>query len=292
MDHIPVLLKETIESLDPKPNENFIDCTFGRGGHTRALLERTAPNGILIGLDWDAQSLEDFKDKNSKEYDSRLILENLNFADIERAEAIKRVQKIDGILFDLGMSSWHIDDSAKGFSFSKNEPLDMRYSRDNPVTAANLVNTATAAELEKIFNDYGEEKAARKIAAAIVKARSQKKIETTSQLAAIIARIAGPVQKTQSLARVFQALRVAVNREFKNIENGLEGGLRLLHPGGRLAVISFHSLEDRIVKNKFRGWEKEGLVKLLNDKPIIPSVEEVEQNSRSRSSKLRAVIKL
>ncbi len=290
MPHIPVLLKETIELLDPKPNDNFIDCTFGRGGHSAAILEKTAPEGIVIGLDWDNESLESFLDENRGKMSQRLILENLNFAQVGQAAGIGRLKKIDGVLFDLGMSSWHVDESAKGFSFSKNEPLDMRYDRENPLTAARIVNEWSAPDLEKIFCDYGEEKRARKIANDIAKARSQKPIETTAQLAAIIARIAGP-QKVQSGARVFQALRIAVNREFENIEQGLDQAFGIMVPGARMAVITFHSLEDRIVKNKFRELVSQGKANLINGKPITPADEEVSRNPRARSAKLRAIVK-
>jgi len=289
--HIPVLLKETIAALDPKPNENFIDCTFGLGGHSAAILEKTAPFGIVIGLDWDNESLESFKAKNYDKFKDRLILKNLNFAQVAQARS-GGVKKIDGMLFDLGMSSWHIDESEKGFSFSKGEPLDMRYDSANPLSAAKIINEWAGPDLKKIFKDYGEEKLAKKIAAAIVKARSQKRIETTSQLAAIISRIVPLSQKNPSLARVFQSLRIAANHEFENIEQGLEQGFEMLAPGGRMAVISFHSLEDRIVKNKLKELVASGSAKLVNEKPIVPNADEMAQNPRARSAKLRAAEKI
>jgi len=290
MTHIPVLLEETIAVLNPKPNENFIDCTFGRGGHTRVLLEKTAPNGIVIGLDLDAQSLESYRAENI--VDARLVLENINFADIDRSEAIKRVSPINGILYDLGMSSWHIDDSKKGFAFSKDEALDMRYDQNDSVTAASLVNSAPAAELEKIFSEYGQERHARKIAKAIETARRQKKIETAGHLALIVSRVITPAQKNASLARIFQALRIAVNRELENVERGLAAGFEIVSPGGRMAVIAFHSLEDRIVKLKFRELVAQGRARLVLEKPAAPTESEVASNPRSRSAKLRAIEKI
>jgi len=290
MAHIPVLLEETIALLDPKSNENFIDCTFGRGGHARVLLEKTAPKGIVIGFDMDGDSLADYKANNA--VPDRLILENLNFADISRSEAVKSVVPISGILYDLGMSSWHIDESKKGFSFSKDEALDMRYDRNDPVTAASIVNEKPAAELERIFSEYGEERDSRKIAKAIEAARRQKRIENAGQLAAIISKIAGPRQKNASLARIFQALRIAVNRELENVERGITGGFEVLAPGGRMAVITFHSLEDRIVKMKFRELAAAGRARLINEKPTAPGGEETAINPRSRSAKVRAIEKI
>jgi len=218
MSHIPVLLEETIRALDPKPGKNFIDCTFGRGGHSRAILEMTAPDGRVLGLDWDAQSLENYRASNPAL--ERLTLENLNFAELACSEAVKKFARIDGILFDLGMSSWDIDESGKGFAFSKDEPLDMRYDTLAPVTAAQIINEASAAELEKIFSEYGQERNAQKIAKAIIAVRTAKKIETTGQLAAIISKIVPPARRNASLARIFQALRLAVNRELEMLKKG------------------------------------------------------------------------
>lgn len=285
-----MLLEETIRLLDPKPGQNFIDCTFGRGGHSRALLEKTAPGGTVIGLDWDGQSIESYKAKNRLE--ERLILENLNFADVAVSPAAKKIGKIDGILFDLGMSSWHIDESGKGFAFSKDEPLDMRYDSQNPVTAAQIVNGQPIEELERIFSEYGQERAARKIAKAVESARREKKIETAGHLAAVVAKIAPRAHRNAVLARAFQALRIKVNRELENIEKGLGGGFELLAPQGKMAVITFHSLEDRIVKIKFRELVKSGRARLIIEKPIVPGKGEIEANPRSRSAKLRAIEKI
>ncbi|MCU0653594.1 MAG: 16S rRNA (cytosine(1402)-N(4))-methyltransferase RsmH [Candidatus Pacebacteria bacterium] len=290
MEHIPVLLNETLKALDPKPNENFVDCTFGRGGHSRAILERTAPKGIVIGLDWDAESLESYRANNPDDFGGRLILKNANFAHLDEAVPPELKGKIDGMLFDLGISSWHIDQSKKGFSFSKDEPLDMRFDRRNELTAAKLLISWPVKDLERIIDEYGEERQAKKIAAAIDRVRNQKKIETTAQLAAIVAKnIRG--DKMPVLARLFQALRIAVNGELGYLDWGLDQAIDILKPGGRLAVITFHSLEDRIVKNRFRSWADDGRAGYINKKPIVPEAGEVEANPRARSAKLRSIIK-
>ena len=290
MKHIPVLMKETIEILDPKPGQNFVDCTFGRGGHSRELLEKTAPDGIIIGLDWDGQSLESYKKNNI--VPERLILEKLNYADIQNSQTVKDNYPISGMLYDLGMSSWHIDESGKGFAFSKDEPLDMRYDSQNPLTAARIVNEFMAQDLEKIFSEYGQEKDSKKITKAIVSVRRSKPIETAGQLAAVVSKVAPPAHRNAALARIFQALRIAVNRELDNIEKGIGSGFELLAPGGRMAIITFHSLEDRIVKLKFRELVDSGRARPILEKPLAPQNEEIIINPRSRSAKLRAIEKI
>ena len=290
MEHIPVLMKETIEILDPKPGQNFVDCTFGRGGHSRELLEKTAPDGIIIGLDWDGQSLESYKKNNI--VPERLILEKLNYADIQNSQTVKDNYPISGMLYDLGMSSWHIDESSKGFAFSKDEPLDMRYDSQNPLTAARIVNEFMAQDLEKIFSEYGQEKDSKKITKAIVSVRRSKPIETAGQLAAVVSKVAPPAHRNAALARIFQALRIAVNRELDNIEKGIGSGFELLAPGGRMAIITFHSLEDRIVKLKFRELVDSGRARPILEKPLAPQNEEIIINPRSRSAKLRAIEKI
>lgn len=287
--HIPVLLEETIAALDPKPNENFIDCTFGFGGHSLAILKKTAPAGMVLGIEWDRQSLENLPSEIRE--NKRLIIENDSYANIAAAAERHNLNKIDGILFDLGMSSWHVDESGKGFSFSRDEPLDMRYASTG-IAAAEIINKYPASELAKIFGNYGQERGAKKIALAIEKARSQKPIETTMQLAKLIEKIAGPRQKIQSLARVFQALRIETNREFDNIEKGIADGFEILGIGGRMAAISFHSLEDGIVKKKFKEFFSQGRAAILFKNPVVGGEEEIRQNPRARSAKLRAIVKI
>ncbi|UMX47466.1 MAG: 16S rRNA (cytosine(1402)-N(4))-methyltransferase RsmH [Candidatus Nealsonbacteria bacterium DGGOD1a] len=286
--HIPVLLKETIKALDPKPGENFIDCTFGFGGHSLAILEMTAPDGIVLGIEWDDRSLDSLPAEIRQ--NKRLIIENDSYANVEAIVKKHNFNKIGGILFDLGMSSWHLDESRKGFSFSKDELLDMRYSSGG-TTAAEIINKYPVPDLERIFKDYGQEGNAGKIVETIEKARSRKPIETTRQLAALIEKIPGPPRKRPGLARIFQALRIEVNREFENVEKGIGDGFNLLEDGGRMAVVSFHSLEDGIVKRKFVELAKSGRAKLIFKKPVVASRQEISKNPRARSAKLRAIMK-
>lgn len=293
-DHIPVLLKETISLLDPKPGENFIDCTFGRGGHASAILEKTAPDGRVLGIEWDRQSLEDYLKKNNGENSGRLALANGNFADLIRIASKNSFYPVNGILLDLGMSSWHIDASSKGFSFLRDEPLDMRYSSESGISAYDIVNSYSLANLEKIISDYGQEKFAEQIAIKIEAARKILPIKTTKQLSEII-RKAMPSwylrQRLHWAAKTFQALRIEANKELENIKAVLPQALEALAAGGRLAVISFHSLEDSIVKEFFKLAQANGVASIITKKTIRPSTEEIASNPRSRSAKLRVLIK-
>lgn len=288
--HIPVLLKETIEALDPKPNENFIDCTFGWGGHSLAILERNAPGGRVLGIEWDSQSLEALP-KEIKE-NKRLIIENDSYANIAAIAEKHGFDRINGILFDLGMSSWHVDESEKGFSFSKDEPLDMRYDQGGQLTAARIVNEYSAKQLEKLFEDCGQEKKAAKIAREIEKARVQKPVASTLALARIVERVVGGSFARSALARIFQALRIETNGEFENIARGIDAGFKIMDGGARMAAITFHSLEDGIVKRKFQELVRSGRALPIFAKPVAPGAEEVRRNPRSRSAKLRAIRKI
>lgn len=291
---MPVLKKEVIEYLDPKPGENFIDCTFGWGGHSYAILERTRPNGLVLGLDLDEASLNRFCAQVPGYDKERLILVNKNFSELKRAAAEKNFKPVAGVLFDLGMSSWHLSESGKGFSFLNLEELDMRYSSENPLTAADLINRSEVEHLEKIFREYGEERFSRQIAKKIAQRRQVKPIKTTADLVAVVgAAIPSRFRrgKTHFATRIFQALRIAVNAELENLAGALPQAFEILEPGGRLAVISFHSIEDRIVKNFFRGLAKEGGAEILTKKPVVPTWEEIKSNPRARSAKLRAIKK-
>jgi len=288
--HIPVLLKETIEALDPKPNENFIDCTFGWGGHSLAILERNAPSGLVLGIEWDGQSLAALPEEVQK--NPRLMIENDSYANIAAIAKKNNFKMISGILFDLGMSSWHVDESKKGFSFSKDEPLDMRYAKDTQLTASRVINEYSVARLEDIFEDYGQERQAAKIARAIEKARISKQIASTAALVKLIETVVKRSYVRPTLARIFQALRIEVNAEFANIFRGIDDGFEIMACGGRMAVITFHSREDGLVKRKFRELADLGAAKLLFAKPIVPKEEEVKNNPRSRSAKLRAIEKI
>ena len=290
--HIPALQKEILKYLEPKPNQNFIDATIGEGGHALAVLERTSPSGKLLGIDWSPETIENCKLK-IKSFKKRAILVCDNFVNLKEIVKREKFLAVSGILFDLGMSSWHLEESGRGFSFLKNEPLDMRYNPQNLLTAEKIVNYWSKSEIEKILREYGEEQFARKIAEKIVETRT-KPIKTTFQLVAIIKKTVPfkyQHRKIHFATRTFQALRIAVNDELNNLEKALPQTLEILKPEGRLVIISFHSLEDRIVKNFFREQDSISL-KVLTKKPIRPKKEEIKINPRTRSAKLRAVIKM
>lgn len=294
--HIPVLQKEVIEYLEPKPNKNFIDCTINGGGHTLAILEATAPKGRLLGIDWDENQILNLKSQfPPAKFRSRLILVCDNFVNLKEIVKKQNFKQVQGILFDLGLSSWHLEKSGRGFSFLRNEPLDMRYNPENPLTAEKIINYWSEPEIERILKEYGEEKYAGKIAEEITKERKLKPIKTTQRLVTII-RKSVPLKyqyfKIHFATRTFQALRIAVNSELENLKIVLPQALEILKKRGRLAVISFHSLEDRIVKNFFREMFLEGKLEILTKKPIIPNKKEIKINPRSRSAKLRAIKKI
>ena len=286
--HIPVLQKEVLQYLDPQPNENFIDCTVGEGGHTLAILEKTVPKGKILGIDLYVRA--------HLKHSPRLVLIQDNFANLKEIAQKNRFNKVDGILMDLGMSSWHLEESGRGFSFQKKEPLDMRYDAQNQLTAEKIVNFWSKFEIEKILREYGEEQFAGSIAERIVEQRKARPIVNTSQLVQIIEQTI-PRRGKHPATRTFQALRIAVNDELSNLEKVLPQALEILEKNGRLAVISFHSLEDRIVKNFFsaHGGSASGgknpSLKILTKKPITPSNNEIKINSRARSAKLRAAQK-
>jgi 16S rRNA (cytosine1402-N4)-methyltransferase len=285
--HIPVLQKEAIEYLDPKQNENFIDCTLGYGGHTKAILEKTEPDGKVLGIDQDSEMIKNLRTVK------RVISICDNFSNLKEIVKEQKFNKVSGILFDLGFSSWHLEGSGRGFTFLKNEPLDMRYNIKNPLTAEKIVNYWASWEIEKILREYGEERFSDKIAENIIKFRKVKSIEKTFQLVEII-RKATPSwyqrQKINFATRTFQALRIAVNDELNSFIKALPQALEILKKDGRLVIISFHSLEDRIAKNFIR--DNKNLLKVATKKPIIPIQEEIKNNPRSRSAKLRAAIKI
>lgn len=287
--HISVLKKEVIEYLDPKPNENFIDGTIGQGGHATLILEKTGPAGKVLGIDLDANQTENCRN-NLTGFGERLILENSSYINLKEIAAKNNFQA-DGILLDLGMSSRQLESG--GFSFLKDEPLDMRYSQNNDLTATIIVNQWRGEEIEKTLKEYGEERFSRNIAESIIEARKKQPIKTTFDLVSVIAR-AIPARyqhgRIHFATRTFQALRIAVNRELDNLKNVLPQMTDILKPGARIAIISFHSLEDRIVKNFFREEAKKNTIKILTKKPITALPEEIEANPRARSAKLRAAV--
>lgn len=295
MIHTAVLKKEVLENLDIKHNENFVDCTIGEGGHSEDILNKNGPDGKVLGIDLDPQQIVasqwlhvQFKD--------RIILVNDSYTNITEIAERKEFTPVNGILLDLGMSSAQLEAAHKGFSFKVDQGLDMRYNDDTGyLTAEKIVNEWPEEKLEEMLENYGEEKFARKIAKAIVENRKQGRIKTTFQLIEII-KDATPSSywrgKIHYATRTFQALRIAVNDELENVKRVLPQAVSLLAPEGRLAVISFHSLEDRIVKNYFAEESKKGTIKILTKKPITASRDELGKNPRARSAKLRVAIKI
>jgi len=288
--HQPVLLEQVLYYLNPQPNENFIDCTIGEAGHTRAILELNAPNGKVLGIDVDADSLK------RVEPQERLILAHGNFKNLKKIAEENRFTDINGILFDLGLSSWQIEESGKGFTFKKEEPLKMILNGHQEVSAEEIINNWPEESLVEIFTNFGEERFSRRIVAEIVKERKLHPIKTTFQLRnAVLKSIPFAVTRrgavNRVLARIFQALRIVINDEFENLKAGLEQATEIIAPKGRIAVISFHSGEDRIVKYFFREKKEQGTLRILTDKPITADEIEISFNNRSRSAKLRAAIK-
>jgi len=293
MKHQPVLQKEVLEYLDPKPNENFIDCTVGQGGHARLILEKTAPKGVVLGIDQDPKQIENCR-QELRDLKERLVLVNSSYANLKEIVQENRFGEIGGILIDLGMSSWQLEESGRGFSFLKDEPLIMSYGQDG-LTAKEILNKWPLENIESIFQNYGEERFSKRIARRIVEARKIRPIETTFQLVEIIQKSLPKryqFGKIHFATRVFQALRIAVNGELENLEDVLPQMMEILQSGARLVIISFHSAEDRIVKNFLREKSKENIIKILTKKPITAEESEVIENPRSRSAKLRAAIKL
>jgi 16S rRNA (cytosine1402-N4)-methyltransferase len=286
--HTSVLLESVLEALRPRPGVGFqaVDCTVGGGGHSYGLLERSAPDGQLVGLDADQGALDEASIRLAA-FAGRFTLLNRNFREL--ADVATDLRPMDAIVFDLGLSSMQLESSGRGFSFRFDEPLDMRFDPNPDVpTAADLLNARPEGELEQILREYGEEPRARRLARTIVQRRVQRPFERTGDLVAAVIAALGPARgRIHPATRTFQALRIAVNDELEALEAGLDAALRLLKPGGRMAVISFQSLEDRIVKWRFRGWADQGLLEILTRKPQVPTFDEIRQNPRARSAKLR-----
>ncbi len=292
--HTPVLLNEVLQYLDPKPGDNFIDCTVGEGGHALAILKMTAPNGMLLGIDRDADMVKILVERADRMgLGERLLLHHGNFSEVGEIARSHNFLNVQGILFDFGLSSWQLEESGAGFSFQDIEPLDMRFDRTGDIpTAATIVNFWPEGAIERILREFGEERYARHIARAIATYRMHQKINTTAELVRIISSAIPRGRKHGGIhfaTRTFQALRIAVNTELTNIEEGLREAAEILCPSGRIAAISFHSLEDRIVKNMFR--EGSPGLKVITKKPIRATAEEIGENPRARSAKLRVAQK-
>lgn len=306
--HVSVLLEECIEALNIKEEGIYVDCTLGGAGHSSEIVKRLSKEGTLVGIDQDTEALEAAKQKLIAYNNIKYVHDN--FYNIDNILTNINISKVDGILMDLGVSSYQLDNAERGFSYMNDAPLDMRMNRESSLTAYDVVNNYSEEELIKIFYEFGEEKFSKRIANFIVNHRKEKPIDTTGELVDIIkaaipakARREGP----HPAKRVFQAIRIEVNNELGILNKTIEDGINRLNKGGRMAIITFHSLEDRIVKNKFKSLEhpcecppdfpvcvcnKKPVVKIITRKPMEPTKEEVENNPRSRSAKLRVVEKI
>ncbi len=296
--HVPVLLNESIDGLAIKPDGIYVDVTFGGGGHSKEILRRLGKKGHLYSFDQDPDA-----EKNIVN-DDRFTFVRSNFRYLKNWMRYYGVDHIDGLLADLGVSSHHFDDETRGFSFRFDAPLDMRMNKRAGTTAAEILNNYDEEQLADIFYIYGELKNARKIAAAITKARNEKRIETTEDFLHVTEKLFQREREKKEMAKMFQALRIEVNHEMDALKEMLNGAMETLCEGGRLSVITYHSLEDRIVKNMMKAGNVEGKVKqdffgrieapfrLVNNKVIVPSDEEQQQNPRSRSAKLRVAEKI
>ncbi|MBP3367920.1 MAG: 16S rRNA (cytosine(1402)-N(4))-methyltransferase RsmH [Clostridia bacterium] len=308
--HVSIMAPEVIEALAPERGGIYVDCTAGGGGHSLEIAKRLPEGARLICLDRDDEAIEACT-KRLADYSDRVTIVKSNFRNIASALDMLGIEKIDGVMWDLGVSSHQLDDGDRGFSYSKEAPLDMRMDQTEGKSAYDVVNYYTVGELTKIIRDYGEERFASRIANLIVEKRSVKPIETTTELADIVSSaIPAPVRKKEAqnpARRTFQAIRIEVNGELDSIEPSIRDAAARLRSGGRMAVITFHSLEDRITKDVFRSLAsgctcppefpvcvcgKTPDIKLLSKKPIIPSDEEMEENPRSRSAKLRTAEKI
>jgi 16S rRNA (cytosine1402-N4)-methyltransferase len=299
--HIPVLLSEVIESLQLKPGYNVIDCTLGDGGHSEAILEKIGPNGKLLGIDADPESVLRAKQYLYR-FGERANFARDNFENIKQITADNNFHPVNGILLDLGWSTPQFKERGRGFSFDGDEPLDMRFGGMNQkgMTAAEIINDYSLNDLKRIFRQYGEEKLAEPIAKEIVERRKKEKIETTGQLTETILSVYRTILKSDKeipwvgglhpATKIYQALRIETNRELDVVRNVLPDAVEVLEKGGRLAVITFHSLEDRIVKHFVQS--KPSTLKMVNKKPIIAGEEELKNNPSARSAKLRIIEKI
>lgn len=285
--HIPIMAPQIAEFLLLNPNGVYVDGTLGLGGHTKFFLSKLGPQARILGFDKDEEALQMAV---ARVNDPRLTAFHASYT--QAPEELKKLglNGADGLLLDLGLSSYQLDNPARGFSILHEGPLDMRFDLQNPVSAAVIVNTWGLDDLTRILQDYGEERNALKIALAIMQARREQKIETTGQLKEIVERVYGGKRgKTHPATQTFQALRIAVNRELDTVQEALNTLEHIVKPGGRAAVLTFHSLEDRLVKNRFKELAKGGVWKLINKHALPPEYDEVRQNRRARSAKLRVI---
>jgi 16S rRNA (cytosine1402-N4)-methyltransferase len=283
------MVKEVIQVLNPVPGGTYVDATIGPGGHSEAILELIGTKGKLIGIDRDNEALRAAQKRLS---DKRVILKKGNFSDMEKLLGEDGITEVDGILFDLGLSMIQLKDPDRGLSFTSDKRLDMRMDKDQDLSAWDVVNRYSEKELGRILHEFGEERLSRKISGAIVRERRRGPIETCSELSEIVERVYGRRGRFHTATKTFQALRIWVNKELDELQKGLVRSVKILKRGGRLCVISYHSLEDRIVKHFIVRGSKEGSLKVLTRKPMTPGSEEIRSNPSSRSAKLRAAEKI
>jgi 16S rRNA (cytosine1402-N4)-methyltransferase len=308
LEHTTVLLREAVDLIAPLPGGVYVDGTLGGGGHAEEILKRSAPDGLLVGLDQDKEALARCRERLAV-YGERALLRQANFRDLEQVLAELKIERVNGVLLDLGLSWFHLRSPERGFSFMSEGPLDMRMDAGRSTTAADLVNTLSRHDLARIIREYGEENKAYAIAKAIERARDREPITTTTQLSQIVSSVFPPYppRRVHPATLTFQALRIAVNDELSALSEGLDQAVSLLKSGGRLAVISFHSLEDRIVKQAFVAHAKGCIcpprlpvcrcgkkpdLKVLTKRPVMASEDEIAANPAARSAKLRAAEKL
>lgn len=289
--HQPVLLNKIIEILQPQTNDNFIDATFGEGNVSFVLTELIKPNGKILAFEWDPELYYQGLEKIKKlKMEKRIKLVNSNFKNIKKVVKQEGFSKIKGIVFDLGISKWHYQKSGRGFSFNKDEPLDMRINPRLRLTAFEIVNYYSYKDLVTIFKDYGQEKSAEKVARAIVERRKSKKIETSKELAEIVAKVKKVRKKINPATQIFMALRSFINQELENIYQGVKNAYDVIEPGAKIIILTFQGLEDKVVKDVFKLLKKQGAT-VITKNVIRPSQDEIFKNLAARSSKLRALQK-
>ncbi|MBI4604720.1 MAG: 16S rRNA (cytosine(1402)-N(4))-methyltransferase RsmH [Planctomycetes bacterium] len=293
--HTPVLLEEVIGRLAPRPGEVHLDATLGAGGHAAALLARLGPSGLLVGIDRDREAVELARTRLEAVAFPFRVFQGVysQLAGFMKLSGLPQEGALDGALFDLGLSSLQLDRPERGFSFLRDGPLDMRMSRGEGPSAAEYLEGVSLEELERVLREYGEEPAASRIARAIDRARRKAKLETTGQLASIVeGLLPRRGKRTHPATRTFQAIRIAVNKELEHLRLALRDLDRRVKPGGRVVVLSYHSLEDRIVKETFRERARQGIWRVAVPDPLVPGPDETRRNPRSRSAKLRSVVRL
>ncbi len=292
--HKPVMCREIVEYLKIEEGDCILDATIGTGGHSKAILKTIGEKGRLIGIDRDLDSLL-FAKSNLASYSSNLTLVHDDFRNLDKILKDLKIKSVDGMLFDLGISSFQLDDPQRGFSFRTDAPLDMRMDKNSYISAYELINNLSEEELSSILKTFGEERWHNRIARFLVEERSKNPIATTGQLVRLVSKAIPHHRhfiKIHPATRTFQAIRIAVNRELEALEVALDKAVEFIKPTGRICVISFHSLEDRIVKRKFKLLFREGIANIITPKPVRPRIEEMNVNPRSRSGKLRVMERL